>query len=161
MRAESEVRREAVVIGPGRLGFVRVRLGPCLQGASERVVEIEADRIPPALRMPDTPVVAVTGPKGVLRVESGTAARERLRIEERLRRVLNEWDPIGVADEVDDEYDLYLTGVLGLVRSGASDQEIAEHLLRIERDGMGLAGTPLEHRLAVAAKSRETLQAHS
>jgi hypothetical protein len=48
------------------------------------------------------------------------------------------WDPIGVRDEpnAQDEYDGYLGGVFGLFTSGASDDQIKEHLLRIVTDRM-------------------------
>ncbi|MFF9483538.1 hypothetical protein [Streptomyces sp. NPDC014676] len=36
-----------------------------------------------------------------------------------LRRLLNEWDPIGVADSVEDEYDCLIAPLLDRLRSGA------------------------------------------
>jgi len=50
------------------------------------------------------------------------------------------WDPIGVRDEpnAQDEYDGYLGGVFALLTSGASDDQINEHLLRIVTDRMAL-----------------------
>ncbi|WP_156724937.1 hypothetical protein [Streptomyces apocyni] len=45
-----------------------------------------------------------------------------------LRRLLNEWDPIGVADLVRDEYDCMLAPLLGRLCGGASQTEIAEFL---------------------------------
>jgi len=50
------------------------------------------------------------------------------------------WDPIGVADtpEAADEYDIYINGIYRLLENGSTDQEIAEHLRRIEVDQMGL-----------------------
>jgi hypothetical protein len=50
------------------------------------------------------------------------------------------WDPIGVRDEpnAQDEYDGYLGGVFALLTSGASDDQINEHLLRIVTDRMEL-----------------------
>jgi hypothetical protein len=38
----------------------------------------------------------------------------------------------------------------------ADERAISGHLLRIERDRMGLGGSPLEHRLAVATRLRAT-----
>ncbi len=45
-----------------------------------------------------------------------------------LRRLLDEWDPIGVADEVPDEYDCMLAPLLQRLRSGAGRTEIGEFL---------------------------------
>jgi len=45
-----------------------------------------------------------------------------------LRRLLNEWDPIGVADEVRDEYDCMLAPLLRLLHGGAGRTEIGEFL---------------------------------
>ncbi|MFE4633032.1 hypothetical protein ACFRJ1_06590 [Streptomyces sp. NPDC056773] len=52
-------------------------------------------------------------------------------LENDLRGLLNEWDPIGVADEVRDEYDCLLAPLLGRLREGA-DQAQIEVLLRHE-----------------------------
>ena len=154
MRAESEVRREAVVLGPGKPGFLRVSLGRRRYCRDERIVEVGFERIPERLRLPNTRLVAVTSPDGVLRVEEEAAGRPRLDLEERVRHVLNEWDPIGVADEVDDEYDGYIGAVLGLLRSGASEPAIADHLRTIERERMELQGTPMDHLLLIATRLR-------
>ncbi|MEV8005337.1 MULTISPECIES: hypothetical protein [unclassified Streptomyces] len=48
--------------------------------------------------------------------------------EKNLRQLLNEWDPIGVADEVPDEYDCMLAPLLGMLRRGADQAEIAAFL---------------------------------
>jgi hypothetical protein len=51
------------------------------------------------------------------------------------------WDPIGIKDEpnAQDEYDGYLGGVYELLVSGASDENIQEHLWRIATERMGLS----------------------
>jgi hypothetical protein len=75
----------------------------------------------------------------------------------RIGRVLFEqWDPIGVRDEpaARDEYDGYVHGVFRLLLEGASEQQIARHLLIAERDAMELPGTTDAHRLAVAGALR-------
>ena len=59
-----------------------------------------------------------------------------------IRRVLlDKWDPIGVREvpEAQDEYDGYVGGVYRLLTTGVSVPELAEHLVRIERDSMGLS----------------------
>ena len=56
--------------------------------------------------------------------------------------LLAEWDPIGVADEpaAQDEYDSYAPGVVTLLADHATGRVLADHLLNIERERMGLAG---------------------
>jgi hypothetical protein len=77
----------------------------------------------------------------VNRDNRGVTGKEQLReIESAIRRVLMaKWDPIGVSDEpaAANEYDSYIWGVYGLLKRSASDEEIAEHLLTIETEGMG------------------------
>ena len=69
---------------------------------------------------------------------------ESRRIRTEIHRVLlHTWDPIGIRDEpnAQDEYDMYLGGVYELLVSGATDEEISNHLWRIVRDRMGLDPT--------------------
>jgi hypothetical protein len=56
-----------------------------------------------------------------------------------------------VADIVDDEYDTYIGHIYSLLATDAAEQAIADHLLRIELERMGLTGTPMEQPLQVAA----------
>jgi hypothetical protein len=66
---------------------------------------------------------------------------ESRRIRVAMRHVLMEvWDPIGVKDEpnAQDEYDGYLGGVYELLVSGASDEDIENHLWRIVTERMEL-----------------------
>jgi hypothetical protein len=58
--------------------------------------------------------------------------------EDDLRRLLNEWDPIGIADEVRDEYDCMLAPLLQRLRSGAGRTEIGEFLRHELEDHFGL-----------------------
>ncbi|WP_432097860.1 hypothetical protein [Streptomyces sp. WAC 04229] len=58
-----------------------------------------------------------------------------------LRHLLNEWDPIGVADAVQDEYDCMLAPLLQRIRDGADPAEIGEFLRHELEDHFGL--TPL------------------
>ena len=68
--------------------------------------------------------------------------------EHELRQLLLwRWDPIGVAQEFPnaaDEYDDYAPALAELLRGGASEAEIAEHLEAVERDSMGLAASSPE-----------------
>jgi len=65
---------------------------------------------------------------------------------------MKEWDPIGVRNvpQACDEYDGYIGEVYKLVLARASEDEIAEHLLRIEREQMGLEQGRKEDLLPVA-----------
>ncbi|MFA3877763.1 hypothetical protein ABS735_29515 [Streptomyces sp. MMCC 100] len=58
--------------------------------------------------------------------------------EDDLRRLLNEWDPIGVADEVQDEYDCMLDPLLQRLRSGADQAAIGKFLRHELEDHFGL-----------------------
>ncbi len=55
-----------------------------------------------------------------------------------LRQLLNEWDPIGVADEARDEYDCMLTPLLHRLRRGADEAEISDFLRLELEDHFGL-----------------------
>ncbi|RAJ76897.1 hypothetical protein K377_06065 [Streptomyces sp. PsTaAH-137] len=68
-----------------------------------------------------------------------------------LRHLLNEWDPIGVADEVQDEYDCMLVPLLQRLRRGADQAEIGEFLRHELVDHFGLTPLPSEPE-AMAAK---------
>ncbi len=78
-------------------------------------------------------------------------------IEESIRQVLlHDWDPIGVRDvpEAQHEYDSYVGGVYRLLVSGASEQQVADHLWRIETDAMGLSALDRARFAPVARKLR-------
>ncbi|MFD9292804.1 hypothetical protein ACFWBV_31990 [Streptomyces sp. NPDC060030] len=59
-------------------------------------------------------------------------------VENDLRHLLNEWDPIGVADEVQDEYDCMLAPMLQRLRGGANETEISEFLRHEVAEHFGL-----------------------
>ena len=52
------------------------------------------------------------------------------------------WDPIGVSDtrEARREYTNYVGSVFALLERGATEWELANHLVSLERTSMGLAG---------------------
>ncbi len=61
----------------------------------------------------------------------------------RLREIgWSKWDPIGVGGPDDgwpaDEYDTYLLQAAGKIWKGQSDEEIADYLVQIETERMGL-----------------------
>jgi hypothetical protein len=145
----SERRLEAVVIGPGKPGFLKVTLG---RGQGQFVVDVPFEALQPSLRLPNSQFVAVVKGRELVRVEA--AGRAWLTIQDEIRSVLNaNWDPIGVVGiGIEDEYDMYIGRIYSLLLSGASEQAIAEHLLTIEVDRMGLASPPLDRLLNVAAR---------
>ncbi|MFD0986464.1 hypothetical protein [Methyloligella solikamskensis] len=68
---------------------------------------------------------------------------------EQVRTVLREaWDPIGIRDvsDTEDEYEDYVPAVAKCVADGATAGEIAEALLKIERESLGLPGDPARAR---------------
>lgn len=154
MRAESELRRRALVVGPGAAGFLRVDLGSKRGSAHDGIVEVPVERIPAHLRTPNSRFVAVTTRDGVIRVEDERVGLPKLDVEESVRRVLNRWDPIGTADVVEDEYDIYIPQILDLLRSGADEATVARHLWKIEHEWMGLGIGSWEQRLPIASELR-------
>ncbi|MDX8050588.1 hypothetical protein SK571_14455 [Lentzea sp. BCCO 10_0798] len=55
-----------------------------------------------------------------------------------LRHLLNEWDPIGVADVVDDEYDCLLAPLWDRLTRGATRASLSEYLWTEVEDHFGL-----------------------
>ena len=145
-----------MVIGLGKPGLVKVALG---RGDRQFVVDTPIELLPPSLRLPNSQFVAVVDGRELVRVEP--AGHVWLAIQDQIRAVLNtDWDPIGVSDIVDDEYDGYIERIYSLLASNVSEPAIAEHLLSIELEGMGLAGTPMNQLLSVAAKLRKLQLTH-
>ena len=73
-------------------------------------------------------------------------------IHRQIRAVLaRDWDPIGVgaAPEVADEYCRYVRGAYDVAVETRSAQEVALHLLEIERDRMGMPPRSLRKVLPV------------
>lgn len=68
--------------------------------------------------------------------------------------LLRDWDPIGVADvpEAQDEYRGYCRGVYDVAVRTRSARAVAEHLVRVERDGMGFSEASVDRLLPVAQK---------
>ncbi len=76
---------------------------------------------------------------------SSHAERARRYHREVKRILIQEWDPIGVADvpEAQDEYDAYVPGVHHLLIHRASSRDVFDYLWQIETDHMGLCGNRL------------------
>jgi hypothetical protein len=85
--------------------------------------------------------------------------RKKVReVQESIRDVLlHDWDPIEVANEplAQSEYDSYVGGVYRLLASGASEEEIADHLWRIETEAMELSRVEPSGLLPVARRLRQ------
>jgi len=145
-----ERRLEAVVLGPGRPGQVKVTLG---RGQQQFVADVPVELLGPSQRLPNSEFVAVVKGRDLVRVEP--AGRVWLTIQNQIRPVLNsDWDPIGVAEIVDDEYDMYIGHIHSLLAKGASEQDITEYLLWVELERMGLMGTATNQRLRAARNLR-------
>ncbi|GLZ78422.1 hypothetical protein Afil01_32290 [Actinorhabdospora filicis] len=56
-----------------------------------------------------------------------------------LRHLLNEWDPLGVADVVADEYDCMIAPLLSKLAAGGGRAEIGEFLWHELGDHIGLS----------------------
>jgi hypothetical protein len=75
--------------------------------------------------------------------------------------LLTEWDPIGVSDtpEAQDEYDTYADAVSAmLANQAASVDDIAQYLLRVATEQMGLSYPELAQRCEKAATAVAALQ---
>ena len=84
--------------------------------------------------------------------------RAWIEIEGRIRTILNDdWDPIGVAVAVDDEYDGYIAGILTLLMNGSSVDALVGHLRSIEVDRMALRGS-LPDKLKAVAEALRSVQ---
>ncbi|MFD8809259.1 hypothetical protein, partial [Streptomyces sp. NPDC059597] len=70
--------------------------------------------------------------------QSGAMRPWNTSTEDDLRRLLNEWDPIAVAEDVQDEYDCMLAPLLQRLRSGAVQTEIGEFLRHELEEHFGL-----------------------
>ena len=82
-----------------------------------------------------------------------TVRRSR-EIQERIGRILFEdWDPLGLRDVApSDEYDSYVGGVYRLLASGASCEQVAEHLAELERGPMGSSTATAARNMTAARK---------
>ena len=144
------VRMRARVIGPGTHGSLRVAVQRPDGGEHELSAAVE--RIPEHLRMPNCQFVAVLHSGELKNVDS--AGEAWLEVQNQIRAVLNEdWDPIGVADSVADEYDSYIADLYAMLKRGESRASIANHLLTLESQ-MGVGVDRIDYLRGVAEKLR-------
>ncbi len=75
-------------------------------------------------------------------------------IQNSIGRILYEdWDPIGLSGIAPgDEYDGYIGGVYRLLASGASREQVAEHLAELERGPLGYSDATAARNMAAARK---------
>jgi hypothetical protein len=141
-----EIRMQARVIGPGAHGSLKIRVEGA--GDTSRDLDVPIERIPSQLRMPNSEFVAVVHLGEFRRVEP--EGKAWLEVQRQIRAVLNEdWDPIGVADSVADEYDGYIAGLYSMLKQGASSDSIVRHLLTLESQmGMTVNRTAHLHEIA-------------
>jgi hypothetical protein len=144
-----ERRLEGVVVGSGDPGLLKIALG---RGRRQFIADVPIEYFPASVpRLPNSRFIAVVLGREFVRVASSDPT-----IEDQMRWVLNaDWDPLGVADERDNEYDMYIGGIYLLLASDTPEHAIAAHLLSIEVEGMRLKGTPMNQLLEVAAKLRK------
>lgn len=79
-------------------------------------------------------------------------------IQSSIRYILNtEWDPLDAITgfSCNDKYDTYIAPIYNLLRSGASIETIAEKLLEIEQNEMGLPGVNISVLKEVAKRLLE------
>lgn len=72
-------------------------------------------------------------------------------LQNEIKKVLSTvWDPIGIVDvsAASDEYDRYVVGVMRALLQKASVEALSKHLLKIEREDMGLSGNESKALLA-------------
>ena len=75
-------------------------------------------------------------------------------VQDRIGRILyQDWAPLGFIDDLPtDEYDGYIVGVYRLLASGASCEQVAEHLAEVERTAFGYPEATAARNLAAAMK---------
>ena len=130
----SRVRYRVTVIGPGATGLLRASYR---REPEEVAIDVRVERVPRHLQVPNATFVALFEGRELVRVE--VAGELWLEIQDKIRDVLNrEWDPIGVSDVVDDEYDAYIEELYRLLKRHTSADAIAAHLLSVEVYRMGL-----------------------
>lgn len=82
-----------------------------------------------------------------------------------LRQILYwQWDPIGVCDAFPHnagEYDRYAWELLDMLEHEAKEDEVAEYLLRVERESIGLTVPDERRRLVAEAVAVWFLRRHA
>ncbi len=90
-----------------------------------------------------------------------TDSREKraAEIQDSIRQVLyHDWNPIGVPDLPEDEYDSYIAPVYRILSGSRSEQELVEYLFRTARDTIGVACETAEHLEQMRPVARRLLE---
>ncbi|QDT29365.1 hypothetical protein [Gimesia panareensis] len=68
--------------------------------------------------------------------------------------LFREWDPLGVNDDEKAvrEYSRYIVGIVQLLKSGADERRVAEHLLRIQENELGISPRDPQRDQVIAAR---------
>ncbi len=73
----------------------------------------------------------------------------------RVRDVVNrEWNPIGVPDLPEDEYDAYIGAIASMIQNRSSDEVFLKYMKMVELEEMGLNQFNRDNALKVIAKFR-------
>jgi hypothetical protein len=74
--------------------------------------------------------------------------------------LFQDWDPIGVNDQplCQNEYDSYAPSICRLLREGANEDKLVNHLERLQKTSMGLSVTDAERDRKVASRLLSLLQ---
>ena len=119
----------------------------------ECFIDLPIEMVPVSLRLPNSAFVGLLDGRELVRIEA--AGESWLQIQDQVREVLNrEWDPIGVAEVVDDEYDDYIEELYRLVKGEAPEEEIMDRLRSIEVERMELRASAAETLRVVAVRLR-------
>jgi hypothetical protein len=71
---------------------------------------------------------------------------------ERVRDTINrEWNPIGVPDLPDDEYDGYIGPIASMIHNRSSDEAFLRYMKWVEVEQLGLSSFDRDHALKVIA----------
>jgi hypothetical protein len=77
-------------------------------------------------------------------------------IQDSIRKILyHDWNPIGVSELPEDEYDAYIRPVYRILAGTRSEQELIEFLFRTERDTIGMSCESPEQLRPVARRLLE------
>ena len=77
-------------------------------------------------------------------------------IQDSIRQILyHDWNPIGVSDLPEDEYESYIAPVYRVLVGSRSEQELIDCLFRLERDAIGMSSESPEQLRPIARRLLE------
>jgi hypothetical protein len=87
---------------------------------------------------------------------TSTRATRAAQIQDSIRQILHhDWNPIGISELPEDEYDSCIAPVYRILTENRSEQELIECLFHMERDTIGMPCQSPEHLRPVARKLLE------